>query len=210
MSFERALAEILREAGIAASPRARAAMRDHYSLLRKWGRRINLTSVLEPGAAARRHYGEAAFLHHALPECRSAVDVGSGAGFPGIPFAILRPGAAVTLVESNRKKAAFLMEASRSIPNVRVFDGRLRAWDGTADWALLRAVSPASVLGDLEVHASGVAILGTRKPPASAFGPWMARRLPWGRNLRLWTASPARRNVSRETRSDSAVRDREG
>ena len=188
MTFERALADALREAGVAAGPDALAAMHSHYELLVKWGRRINLTTVLDPALAARRHYGEAAFLHRELPLATSAVDVGSGAGFPGIPFAILRPDTPVTLVESSHKKAAFLMEAARRIPNVRVQPVRLRDWDGSAGWALLRAVSPARVLGDLKGRVGHVAILGTRRPPAGPFGPWQGRPLPWGRSLRLWTA----------------------
>ncbi|MDE0102436.1 MAG: class I SAM-dependent methyltransferase [Bryobacterales bacterium] len=201
MTFERALATALREAGVAASPAALAAMRGHYELLSKWGRRINLTTVLDPVAAARRHYGEAAFLHGELPQAASVVDVGSGAGFPGIPFAILRPETHVTLVESSHKKAAFLMEAAHRIPNARVCPVRLQDWDGSADWALLRAVSPASVLGDLQGRVGNVAILGTRRPPPGPFAPWRGRPLPWGRSLRLWTASgPASSgDVPRET-----------
>ena len=188
MKFDLALRAALGEAGVAAGPEARRAMQAHFDLLCKWGRRINLTSVLDPARAARRHYGEAAFLHRELPQADTAVDVGSGAGFPGIPVAILRPATEVTLIESNGKKAAFLMEAARQLPNVTVRNQRLADWQGSADWALLRGVSPASVLGDLDGRAGAVAILGTRRPPSGAFGPWHARPLPWGRSLRLWTA----------------------
>ncbi len=186
MTFARALDEVLAEVGVSADATAARAMRLHYELLRKWGRRINLTTVMDPARAARRHYGEAAFLHRELPPLASAVDVGSGAGFPGIPFAILRPGTAVTLVESNRRKAAFLMEAAVGLPNVDVRDTRLSEWPDRAEWALLRAVSPTSVLRDLRSRVSAVAILGTRQPPDGPFGPWDGRPLPWGREMRLW------------------------
>ncbi len=188
MTFEKALADVLGELGVEADTPQIAQLCGHFDLLQKWNRRINLTAVRDPAVIALRHYGESAFLHRELPLAASAVDVGSGAGFPGIPFAILRPLAAVTLVESKRKKAAFLREAARAIPNVSVRDCRIDEWTGTAAWALLRAVSPARVMASLSGRVDGVALLGTEPPPDGPFGPWAGQPLPWGERKKLWTA----------------------
>lgn len=186
MTFETALEGVLDELGVAVSATQFALFCRHFRLLEHWNRRINLTSVCDPLGAARRHYGESAFVHRELPATESLVDVGSGAGFPGIPVAMLRPKTRVTLLEATRKKAAFLHEVSRGLPNVTVEARRLAHWGGQADWALLRGVAPASVLPDLATRVSGVAILSRDCPHAGSFGPWDARSVPWGERRRLW------------------------
>ena len=188
MTFEACLEEVLGELGLAPSAAQMAHFCAHFELLEKWNRRINLTSVTDPLEAARRHFGEAAFLHRELPGMVSAVDVGSGGGFPGLPFAVLRPGTSVTLVDSKRKKASFLRVAAAHHPNVGVCAGRIEDWKGRAEWALIRAVRPANVLPALAGRAAAAAVLGTDCPPAGPFGPWQGRRIPWSERGRLWTA----------------------
>ena len=186
MTFERSLRQVLAELGVRATDAQISRLLAHYSLLVRWNERMNLTRVTDPVAAARRHYGEAAFLHRELPDAESFVDVGSGAGFPGVPVAILRPGTAMSLVESTRKKAAFLREVTDGMANVQVFDSRIDAWTGSADWALMRAVNPAKVLPDLSGKVNRVAVLGTERPPDDTFGGWGERKLPWSARGRLW------------------------
>jgi 16S rRNA (guanine527-N7)-methyltransferase len=72
----------------------------------------------------------------------TAIDFGSGAGFPGIPLAIYSPLTSVTLIESQNKKASFLKEAARAIglKNVSVFAERGETFKGTADLVTFRAV----------------------------------------------------------------------
>lgn len=189
MRFERSLREVFAELGVQATNAQIARLLEHYSSLVRWNERMNLTRVTDPVAAATRHYGEAAFLHRELPDAESFVDVGSGAGFPGVPVAILRPGTAMSLVESTQKKAAFLKEVSRELANVSVFAGRIAAWTGTADWALMRAVNPAKVLPALSGKVQRVAVLGTARPPDAPFGGWRERNLPWSDHGRLWLNS---------------------
>ena len=189
MTFERSLRQVLAELGVRATDAQIHRLEGHYSLLVRWNERMNLTRVTDPVAAARRHYGEAAFLHRELPDAESFVDVGSGAGFPGVPVAVLRPGVAMSLVESTRKKAAFLREATDGMENVDVFDGRVSAWTGSADWALLRAVNSGKVLPDLRGKVKRVAVLATERPPADPFGGWHERKLPWSDRGRLWLTS---------------------
>ena len=190
MTFRAALERALGEIGVEASDRQFDMMCEHFGFLRKWNRRINLTAVSEAREAAYRHFGESAFLHRELPETGSAVDVGSGGGFPGLPFAILRPDTRVTLVESKMRKAAFLREASRACPNVTVAHCRIQSWSGGADWALVRAVAPESVLPALVGRASSVAILGTEPPPEGDFRGWRSRVTPWSLRRLLWLSAP--------------------
>ena len=190
MTFERALADVLDELGVEVSPTQFGSLCKHFRLLEHWNRRINLTSVRDPREAARRHYGESAFLHRELPAAASVIDVGSGAGFPGIPVAVLRPGTAVTLLEATRKKAAFLEEASRELPNVTVAACRLADWAGSADWALVRAVAPTSILPDLATRVAAVAVLSSECPGEGSFGRWEPRCLPWGERRHLWLGAP--------------------
>lgn len=119
----------------------------HYDLLVQWNRKLNLTRIERLEDAIHLHYAESLFLAEALPVGSfRIVDVGSGAGFPGIPIAIRRPETSVALVESHQRKAVFLREASRDLPNVQVFAGRAEDLKGSFDWITARAVTPADVL----------------------------------------------------------------
>src|SRR5260370_40569008 len=73
----------------------------HYDLLGQWNARLNLTRINSIDEVVRLHYCESLFVGTKLPAGPlRIVDVGSGAGFPGIPLAILRPECTVALVES--------------------------------------------------------------------------------------------------------------
>ncbi|MFB3779618.1 MAG: 16S rRNA (guanine(527)-N(7))-methyltransferase RsmG [Bryobacteraceae bacterium] len=114
----------------------------HYQLFCRWNRVLNLSSVVELEAAVLRHYCESLFLAAHLPETTlSVVDVGSGAGFPGIPLAVFRPNCRVTLVESHRRKAVFLREATRDVANVEVVARRAEEVDARFDWLVARGVA---------------------------------------------------------------------
>ncbi|MCY4535714.1 MAG: class I SAM-dependent methyltransferase, partial [Bryobacterales bacterium] len=80
MTFEESLEEVLGELRVAADAAQFASLCEHFELLQRWNRQINLTAVSDPREVARRHFGEAAFLHRELPAMASAVDVGSGGG----------------------------------------------------------------------------------------------------------------------------------
>jgi len=119
----------------------------HYELLMHWNARLNLTRIDCEEGAVRLHYCESLFVGARLPAGQlRIVDVGSGAGFPGIPIAILRPECAVTLVESHQRKAVFLREASRNLKNVKVVTDRAENLGPEYDWLVSRAVSPNDIL----------------------------------------------------------------
>ena len=87
---------------------------DYLSLLLRWNARVNLTAIRDEEGILSRHFVESIACARALPAgIRTLLDFGSGAGFPGIPIALCRPEIAVTLAESQGKKAAFLSEAIR-------------------------------------------------------------------------------------------------
>src|SRR5262245_12319813 len=88
-------------------------LESHYRLLTAWNKRLNLARLGSVEDAVQLHYCESLYLGRALPLGNlRIVDIGSGAGFPGIPIAILRPECSVTLVESHQRKAVFLREAT--------------------------------------------------------------------------------------------------
>lgn len=88
----------------------------YLDLLLKWNARTNLTAIREPEEIVRRHFGESLFAaSYLVDDVPTLLDLGSGAGFPGIPIALLRPDIRVTLAESQHKKASFLREAVRTL-----------------------------------------------------------------------------------------------
>lgn len=133
----------------------------YINLLLRWNARINLTAIRKPEEIVPRHFGESFFLarhlfplphsvertllsaqsgtSHPAPAAHAAsqtvVDLGSGAGFPGLPLKIWVPGTHLTLIESNHKKAAFLREAVRALTLTNVDVISERAEDVLADHA---------------------------------------------------------------------------
>ncbi len=102
-----ALARFLGDRGVEWG-RAVAALEEHERLIRRWNGRGNLVSRRDLDRLRDRHVLDSLRL---LPWwCGSLVDVGSGAGFPGVPLAIARPESPVTLVERSERKARFLQQ----------------------------------------------------------------------------------------------------
>ncbi len=93
-----------------------------------WNQRINLTSITDPREVLQRHFGESMFGAQFLESPGGALfDIGSGAGFPGLPLKIIRPSLHVKLVEPVTKKAVFLLEIVRllELSNVEVLRRRI-------------------------------------------------------------------------------------
>ncbi len=87
----------------------------YVGLLRKWGRRINLSSVLTDREIIIKHLIDSLTVAEFMPPGSRVVDIGTGAGFPGIPLSIYDPSLSITLLESVGKKVAFLKDAKRSL-----------------------------------------------------------------------------------------------
>ena len=104
------------------SPETAARLAAYRDLLLRWNTRINLISAETAAEIDQRHIADCAQLQPLLPPEGPIADIGSGAGLPGLVLAIVQPEREVHLVESDKRKAAFLVEASAQLklPMVRV------------------------------------------------------------------------------------------
>jgi len=137
------LQDLLRKAGLEELTENQAAQFAAYlRLLLRWNARTNLTAVRDEDGILSRHFVECIACARALPaEIGTLLDFGSGAGFPGIPIAICRQEIAVTLAESQNKKAAFLREVMRTLGvKAVVHAGRAEELKQQFDCVTLRAV----------------------------------------------------------------------
>jgi 16S rRNA (guanine527-N7)-methyltransferase len=161
---------------------------EHYEVLLRWNERINLTSIPPGVEMVLRHYCESLFFAAHLsiaPPAMSILDMGSGAGFPGVPLAILRPDSRVTLLESHQRKAVFLRESTRGLPNISVLARRAETAPGRFDWLVSRGVDARDVLKSIPRLAPRVGLmLGQDDFSAVQSIPdvaWSAPvQLPWG------------------------------
>jgi len=106
--FMERLAAVSREAAIELSVQQRELIHEHIALMLEWNRAVNLTRITRPDDILVRHILDSMVPARWLPEQGRMLDVGSGAGFPGVILKILRPHVHMTLVESHRKKISFL------------------------------------------------------------------------------------------------------
>ncbi len=90
-------------------------MQVYLQVFEVWSKRVNLTTVREPEQVIQRHFGEGFSLARLLPAAEDVLDLGSGAGFPGLPIALTLPDTRVTLAEVQAKKSAFLKEVVASM-----------------------------------------------------------------------------------------------
>ena len=134
--------------------------REFYRAIREWNARINLTSDADWETMLERHFLESLSLVEALPDGSADgatfVDIGSGAGLPGIPFAIAFPNARGVLVDARAKKAEFLESAIRRLDlgNLSAVHGRAETLGRQADmrerfdFVFARAVAKMPVLAE--------------------------------------------------------------
>ena len=164
----------------------------YLDLLLKWNERTNLTAIREPEHIVTQHFGECLFAARHLPAVQSILDLGSGAGFPGIPVQLMHPELAVTLSESQNKKAAFLREVVQrlelkshvwsarveSMPAEKVFDAV--AWRAVdrASVALDSAVMRVAPSGWLICLRSGLGPLGDNLAVPGGQGRYVNRFRP--------------------------------
>ena len=107
-AFREALEAGLAALGLAVDAGAAERLERYADLLLKWNRKVGLTAVTDPAELAEKHLVDSLALLRILGTARSVLDVGSGAGLPGIPLAIARPGLRVTCVEAASRKVAFV------------------------------------------------------------------------------------------------------
>lgn len=135
--------------GLSLDPAQAARLTAHLDLLDDWNTRMNLTAIRERPAQLTKHVLDSLSV---LPRLRGTriADVGSGAGFPGIPLAIVDPGRHYTLIESTGKKCRFLeyVRDSLELGNVEVVQARAEAHrpETRYDTVVARAVGPVADL----------------------------------------------------------------
>jgi 16S rRNA (guanine527-N7)-methyltransferase len=147
--------------GVALDDVAAEKIRSYVAILLHWNRSISLTTVTDPGEILKFHFGESIFASSEVNHEKSRLaDVGSGAGFPGLPLAIVAPRLDVTLIESNAKKCAFLSEVTRELQldTVTVYRGRMEDYpsqSGPPNFVTARAVGHhARLLAWTRSHAA--------------------------------------------------------
>jgi 16S rRNA (guanine527-N7)-methyltransferase len=131
----------------------------YIDILLRWNSRINLTAIRDPEEIVTRHFGESLFVARQLfpsgadkgratlgrseqSPAPPVADIGSGAGFPGVPIKLWAPNIALTLIESNHKKATFLREVARFLilTDVNILNVRAEEVAQRFDLVTLRAV----------------------------------------------------------------------
>lgn len=149
------LAEGIADLGVEVSKKAREQMIVYLRELSTWNATYNLTAVRDPQAMVTRHLLDSLAVLDFVTGTAVA-DVGSGAGLPGFVIAITRPRMAVTLIESNGKKAAFMRHARRrlGLKNVTVAQERVETWqpDSKFDSVVCRAFAAAGDCARLAGH----------------------------------------------------------
>lgn len=129
---------------------------EYYNLLLEWNSRMNLTRITEPAEVAAKHFADSVLGESLIPRGARVVDVGTGAGFPGVPLKIVRPDIELVLVDSLGKRVKFLEELTNALALEAVCI-HARAEDAARDpelreafdIALSRAVAPMNVLLEL-------------------------------------------------------------
>ncbi len=155
MNWKEDFIALAKQAGVKVTPAQAVQFETYLRLLLEWNEKINLTAITDPMEVAEKHFVDSLTLlsHCKLKEGAKLIDVGTGAGFPGIPLKILRPDLQLTLLDSLNKRLTFLGEvcSALGIEAQRVhkraeeagLDHKMR--EGF-DIAVARAVAPLNVL----------------------------------------------------------------
>jgi len=124
------LAEQFADYGLTLTEEQLAQVRTYLDLLFRWNRRINLTAIRQPLAIVRQLFAESIYLTRLLPLHGRLLDVGTGAGFPGLALKLAVPALDGTLLEASHRKCAFLKEVVRGLhlPSVTVVAERFEVW----------------------------------------------------------------------------------
>jgi len=141
--------------GVAVTASQAAQMARCAGELISWNRRINLTAITDPDEVAVKHFVDSIVPASWLPAGSRVLDVGCGAGFPGIPLKIVRPDLHVTLIDAVRKKVSFVSHLIRILAlahtearHARLEDLRRQAPRPVFDAVVCRALGPLNAWGE--------------------------------------------------------------
>ena len=142
--------------GLALDAERTGRLLDFVRLLVKWNRVYNLTAVDEPRRMIAYHLLDSLSLAPRIADCRRLLDVGSGAGLPGLPLAIVRPDADWVLLDSSARKTRFIRQAAAEcgVGNVQVVQSRVQDYHAPDpfDCIISRAYAPLAGFCDSVVH----------------------------------------------------------
>src|SRR5262249_25054495 len=163
-----------RAVGVSLSDQAADKLLQFREELTRWNRKVNLTAITDPMEILEKHFIDSLAVVPQIKRAATLLDIGSGGGFPGIPIKLELPDLDVTLLESSRRKVAFLKHALTTLEiggGIRVLEGRAKGRPlaekvPVAEIVISRAVqSPESwlTLGRPYVAAGGslIAMLGS-------------------------------------------------
>ena len=167
MNTEAVLDEGLGALGVPLDPEKQRRLLAFASMVERWNRTFNLTSIRDPRRIMTHHLLDSVAVLPHLPS-GSLADIGAGGGFPGIPVAIAQPERPVTLVDSNSKKTAFLRQVAieLALPNMFVHEGRVEDWKPKNGFDVLIARAFASLAG----------FVGATRHLLSEAGEWVAMK----------------------------------
>ena len=187
--------------GRASGPVDRQRFQQYLDLFLHWNRTHRMTALDSPAAVVRELFADSLLFFPLLPARRplAVVDIGAGAGIPGLPLRLADPGIGLTLVESRRKRVSFLRAVRRELglEDVVVEEGRAERLVeesprllGAFDAAVARAVGPPETLfrTALKYLKTGGVFVASGAPRPVAQGPLEVARVPvpWARGARAF------------------------
>jgi len=185
MSLERTLADGISALGLDLPAAQQQQLLRYVSLLNKWNKAYNLTAVREPQDMVVRHLLDSlSVLPHVQPT--AIIDVGTGAGIPGMPLAIAMPALQVTLLDGNGKKTRFAKQAvlELGLTNVEVVQSRAEQYRNASPQVISRAFASLPDMLHVSGHmlAPGGRMLAmkaalTDMEMAGVQAPWQAQRI---------------------------------
>lgn len=155
--FKKILDSTLHNCKLSVDEKAAERLCAYYHLLIEWNEKMNLTALTEPEDVALKHFADSLMLleYVAIPDGASVIDVGTGAGFPGLVLKIARPDIRLTLLDSLNKRLVFLEEVCEQlaldgveIVHARAEDGARTELRDSFDFAVSRAVAPLNILAE--------------------------------------------------------------
>lgn len=153
----RKLSEGLEQLGLEVSPVQQSKLLEYVDLLKRWNKTYNLTAIRDPQRMVAYHLLDSLSIVDAIPQGVHCLDIGTGAGLPGIPLAILREDTDWVLLDSNGKKTRFVQQAIAALGLGHVKVVQTRVEDYHADFAFDVIVSRAfASLADFMTGVAGL------------------------------------------------------
>ena len=154
--FNKKMKESLKELNIEISEKQLNQFYNYMNILIEWNKVMNLTNITEPEEIIQKHFVDSLTILKSIKENDSIIDVGTGAGFPGMPIKIVFPETRITLLDSLNKRIKFLEEVTNKLElkNIETIHGRAeevahnKKYREKYDIAIARAVAPLNVLSE--------------------------------------------------------------